>query len=253
MRRVALFVVVLLAVTAADIPSGSGRDLTPSAGQIATRTEVVPPPPTRVVLIGDSIMGEVAAAAQAAAGDRVDIDYVLTIGTANVTDDWWDVWPRVLAEHRPQAVAVLVGPWEIDRPDLGSYPWAVWYGERLERWADQLRAGGADLHWFTALPARDPVVDARLGVFNGALQRLRDRRPVTLLDSALALGQPGYVERAPDGARFRRVDGLHLCPAGAARLAVRLLDELGIVPTPGWEQGSWTTVEPAYSPVECPA
>ena len=110
--------------------------------------------PRRITLVGDSVMGEVAAAVEAATAGRADVDYVLTIGTANVNDDWWDVWPRVVARDRPDDVAVLVGPWEINRSDLGRPSWASWYGDRLDRWADQLTAGGAHLVWLTPAPAR---------------------------------------------------------------------------------------------------
>lgn len=232
----AALVVALGALVGVALPAG-GRDTVP---------------PRRIVLIGDSVMGEVAAAAQAAAGPGVHIDYVLTIGAANVKDDWWDVWPRVIAEHQPDVVGVLVGPWEIDRPDLGTYAWAQWYGARLGRWVDLLRAGGASVRWLTALPTRDPVGAAKLATVNDAYRAMARAKDVDVVDSAAALGSPGYLERSPNGDRLRRIDGLHLCPAGEIALATALLAELRVPVTAGWERGAWTHEAPASSPAECP-
>ena len=238
-RLIAAFVVALATLTAVALPAGGKDD--------------VLAPPRRILLIGDSVMGEVAAAAEAATAGRATIDYVLTIGTANVKDDWWDVWPRVVARDQPDDVVVLVGPWEIDRPDLGSASWASWYGGRLDRWAGALRAGGASLHWMTALPTRDAVGAAKLNVVNGAFRSAASANGADVVDSAGALGSPGYVERSATGERLRRIDGLHLCPAGAAALASALLADLHVPVTPGWEHGEWAHAGPAYSAEECPA
>jgi len=207
----------------------------------------------RIVLIGDSVIGEVAAAATAATAGHAQVEYVLTIGTANVNDDWWNVWPRVLDRDHPDAIAVLVGPWEINRPDLGTPAWSAWYGARLDRWADLLRRDGARLYWLTPAPARNPTIDARLDVVTSAFRALASRRPaITIVDSAIALGATGYLERTASGDRLRRVDGLHLCPAGAARVAAALLDAMAVPTVPGWPRGAWATTEPAYSATECP-
>jgi hypothetical protein len=208
--------------------------------------------PRRITLVGDSVMGEVAAAVAAATAGRADVDYVLTIGTANVNDDWWDVWPRAVARDRPDDVAVLVGPWEINRSDLGTPSWARWYGDRLDRWADQLTARGAHLVWLTPAPARAADIDEKLAVVDVQYAALAARRHVALVDTAGALGGTSYVERAADGGRLRRVDGLHLCPAGAARIADALLQSLDVPTNPGWRDGPWTRAEPAYSAAECP-
>jgi hypothetical protein len=199
------------------------------------------------VLVGDSIMGEVAAAVDAATD--ADVHHVLTIGTSNVPDDWWDVWPRVVDERRPDAVAVLVGPWEIDRPDVGTAAWHEWYGARLDRWADQLTAGGAGLYWVQPLPARDPAGEARLQRLEVAYERLAERRPgaVTLVPT-----WDRYRERAADGERIHRIDGLHLCAEGVERVARRLLVALRIDPPAGWADGSWRRREPVHSALECP-
>lgn len=217
-----------------------------TAPTAATSTVTTEAPPQRIVLVGDSIMGEVAAAVDAAT--TADVDHVLTIGTSSVADDWWDVWPQVIEEHRPDHVAVLVGPWDIDKPDIGSPEWHRWYGDRLDRWADLLTAGGAELLWVRPLPARDPVGDRKLAVLDTAVRRLADRRPdVRLVDTWRR-----YVERADDGQRIHRIDGLHLCAEGVERVVRKLLEALGITPDDRWELGDWRRREPVHSDVECP-
>ena len=242
MRRAVVVVLVALLVAAglAVWPTHESRALASS------------PAPKRIVLIGDSLMGEVAAAVAAATEGQAAAHHVLTIGTTNVDDDWWDVWPRVLEEYEPDAIAVLVGPWEINGDDLGSAAWTAWYGERLDRWASLLQADGARLYWLTAPPARETDVDDGLSIINRRFEELARRRDgITLVDTGAALGGETYREDTSLGERLRRTDGLHLCPAGEVRVATALLNAIGITPRPGWERGDWTTHEPAHSDVEC--
>lgn len=219
-----------------------------SAPPPAAAPEPVAPAPERVLLVGDSIMEEVAAGVSAATD--ADVSYVLTIGTANVEDDWWEVWPRVVERDRPDVVAVLVGPWEIDRPDLGSPAWATWYGDRLDRWADQLTAGGARLVWVQPPVVRDPAAEPRFAHVRQAYAELAARRDdVTVVDPL-----PGPFRTSVRGDRLRRIDGLHLCPAGAAVVARAVLDAAGLPEPPaGWEDAAWTREPPAASAEECPA
>ena len=244
--RRAVGVVLALALAAGAAVMWSRQRPVPAAAATAIASVVAPAParPRRIVIIGDSVAGEVAAAASAATVGRADVDYVLTIGTANVNDDWWDVWPRVLTRDRPDAIGVLVGPWEINRPDLGTPAWAAWYGARLDRWGDLLTRDGAHLYWITPAPARDPVIDARLRVVTSAFLALAARRPtITIVDAAGALGAPDYLERATTGERLRRIDGLHLCPAGAARVADAVLDAMAIPAAPGRPVDASATTE----------
>jgi hypothetical protein len=244
-RRVVGALVIVAAVGAVIVTRASATAPAPQPP--------APRPPARIVLIGDSLMGEVAAAVQAAVDGTASVQHVLTIGTANVSDDWWDVWPRVLDEYDPDAIAVMVGPWEINGDDLGTPAWRAWYASRLDRWADLLAAEGADLYWLTAPPARERAVERGLAVVNHEYEQLAQRRSgITLVDSAASLGGT-YREWTAGGERLRRIDGLHLCPAGEVQLATALLEAMHVRPEAEWERGAWTTHEPAYSPVECGA
>lgn len=199
-------------------------------------------------------MDEVTPAVRAALAGRVEVDYILTIGAVGVPPDWDAVWPRAVAEHRPDAVAVLVGAWEgrdLPGTPFGSPAWLEWYRGRLDGWARALSAGGATVWWFGSLPVRDPEAEPRFAVLDREYRALAGRVPaVRFIDTRAVLG-PAYREF--DGAeRLRRTDGLHLCPAGTVRLVSALVAAIGAEPAPGWETAPWRHAPPAYDPGECP-
>lgn len=265
---VAAVAALVVAACAADPAAGRRRPAgsPTSTGRASTATSPVsdPPPTTepgtgpsvrRLLLVGDSLMDEVAPAVRAAVGDRVDVRYVLTIGAVGVPPDWDEEWPRVVAEHRPDAVAVLVGAWEgRDLPGVpfGSPEWLDWYRHRLDEWAAALAAGGARVWWFGTLPVRDREAEPRFSLLDREYRALAERAGhVAFVDTRAVLG-PAY--REVDGAeRLRRTDGLHLCPAGTVLLVGALLDAMDLPPAPGWEAGPWRSGPPAYDPDECPA
>jgi hypothetical protein len=257
---------------------GPATTTTSRAGVITTAATTTSPPPNtvtvttptvtppqRIVLIGDSIMDEITPAVTAATAGRATVQYVLTTGAAKVSEAWWQIWAPLIASAQPDAVAVFIGPWEITAPDLGTPAWAAWYGARLDAWSDLLTAGGAHLYWVLPVPVRDSVSDAKMSIVREAyVQLARRRHDTTVINAAAALGSAQYLEHALSGARLRRTDGLHLCPAGAILITEGLLSKMGIQPAVGWlgtrwevseptQSPAWAIDEPAYSPLECPA
>lgn len=224
----------------------------PTATPVTTATTI--PTIRRLLLVGDSVMDEIVPAVRAALAGRTEVHYILTIGAVGVPPDWDGVWPKAIAEHRPDAVAVLVGAWEgRDLPGIpfGSPGWLAWYRSRLDTWARALGAGGATVWWFGSLPVRDPEAEVRFAVLDREYRALASRVPaVRFIDTRAVLG-PSYREL--DGAeRLRRTDGLHLCPAGTIRLVAALLGAIGATPAPGWQEARWRHGPPAYDPSECP-
>jgi hypothetical protein len=68
------------------------------------------------------------------------------------------------------------------------------------------------------------------------------------------------IATSPDGfaERVRRVDGTHLCPGGAVRMAepvIQLLVDTWNLPVdPGWPNGEWRYAKPFLeADRECPA
>lgn len=253
-RRVALAVVLPLVFAAACSGEPSSSPDVTSTTVAARPTTSAVTPVRRLLLVGDSVMDELAPAVRAALAGRTDVRYVLTIGAVGVPPDWDAVWPKAIDEHRPDAVAVLVGAWEgRDLPDVpfGSPAWIGWYRSRLDGWARALSAGGATVWWFGSLPVRDPEAEPRFVVLDREYRALAERfAAVRFVDTRAVLG-PGYREL--DGTeRLRRTDGLHLCPAGTIRLVEALLAAMGLEPVPGWQTGPWRSGPPAFDPAECP-
>jgi hypothetical protein len=247
---VALTVVVV--VVATRVPMSS------TAAAPATTTSPAPAPttttaPQRVMLVGDSVMKEIAVAATAAVAAPVRVDFVLTPGLAVPGDAFWPQWPERIATGDPDAIAVHVGPWEISESTFGTPAWHERYAAQLQRWTDLLRSGDAAVTWLTALPTRDPTTTARLDIVNEVYANLARSRPgVSLFETTVALGSSDYREFTPDGIRLRRVDGLHLCPEATARIAGSLLRAMGVPTAPGWELGPWRQDAAVYLPEQCP-
>jgi hypothetical protein len=246
-------VVVVLATRGATGSTAATPVTTTTASTPMTPVPTTTAAPRRIMLVGDSVMGEIAVAATAATAGLARVDYVLTPGLAVPNPAFWPQWPERIATDDPDAVAVLVGPWEISESTFGTPEWRTRYAAQLDRWTDLLRSGGATVTWLAALPTRDPTTTARLGVVNEAFSALARSRPgVSLFATAEPLGTSEYREYTPDGIRLRRVDGLHLCPEATARIAGALLRSMGVPTAPGWELGPWRQDTAVYLPEQCP-
>jgi hypothetical protein len=209
--------------------------------------------PPSIVLVGDSVMSEIAVAATAATKGTARVDWVLTPGVVLAKPDFWTQWPDIFSRDHPTAVAVLVGPWEVNQSTFGTASWRRWYRGQLDRWAALLRTSDAPITWMSALPARDASYTARLTLVNREYAALARRQPgITTFASAAPLGSGSYREFTPAGTRLRRVDGLHLCPEATALVTAALLRSLGVPTVPGWEHGAWRTDPAVYRADQCP-
>ncbi|MEL7207036.1 MAG: hypothetical protein AAGK32_02185, partial [Actinomycetota bacterium] len=65
------------------------------------------------------------------------------------------------------------------------------------------------------------------------------------------------VDETGTAQRVRRVDGLHLCPEGAARIAepvfAHLVEQWNVTVAEDWETGDWREPPQLAKPEECPA
>jgi hypothetical protein len=209
--------------------------------------------PRSILLTGDSVMGEIAVAARAATEGIAEVDFVLAPGLVTAKPDFWPAWTGIFAQSQPDAIGVLIGPWEITESTFGTPEWWERYRGTLDRWAEILRSSGAPITWLSALPTRDPAYTARLDLVNSEYATLARRQPgITMFDSASPLGSNHYLEHTPDGARLRRVDGLHLCPEGTERVTNALLRAMGVPTVAGWEQGTWRTDPAVHRAEQCP-
>jgi hypothetical protein len=266
--------------TAARVPDPAGRDMSADTGP-----GLPPLGPIRVLVLGDGVMFDAEPGLVAALGGtgRVEVTTRSVFGMGLTRPAWVDfrsAWVTEVAEHDPDLVLVLVGPWDIhDVPGDGSSPdaptaplispldpaWPAFYGSLLDEATTVLTAGGAEVWWLPMLPEAGPDRSMRVAAQAAAVRALADRRHDVLAidvhagfldaDGGVAAGEIGA-----DGvlAPWRKPDGQHLCPAGVVHLVdllrEPLLTRFGLVPPAGWESGAWTTDARYALPTEnaCP-
>lgn len=235
--------------------------------------------PLRVVFAGDSVMAGLVPPLEAAFAETSAAEGRFVLTPSIVRDPAvFFTWERHLEEFDPEVVIVLMGTWEamiiegeagIEDLDTTEPSWGdVYRVEVLAPWVELLAEGGAHVIW-VGMPAVNPGAPAvRILQLNLAVADLaRQREYLTYVDPAPLAGEvaTGTVHETMiiDGreVRVRQVDGLHLCPAGAALLAEPVLAELaklvGLPAATHWRTGSWDQHEmspgaPTYPEHACP-
>lgn len=221
--------------------------------------------PLRVLLLGDGVMFDAAPAIEAALASTGAVSIttrpVLGFGlTRPEWDDWRARWPVLVAAERPELVVVLVGPWDIRTlhvagEDLvpGTAAWDSWYRGLASGAARLLRAGGAHLIWLGMPWNEDPATWPRTAALNEVIRAVAGSGFVDL--AAILAGPAGGYQavQTVDGdgaARIMKPDGVHLCPAGAERVAGAVLVAASrlwrVNPRSSWRDGAWRS-EARYS------
>ena len=258
----------------------SGAEPAPStapttAAPTTTTTEPGPRRPTaadplRVVLAGDSVMAGLAPPLEAAieADGTSQVRFVLT---PSVLRDPLvrHKWNQELEGFNPEVIVMFVGTWESEvlRTGTGAAStdptWRTEYEANvLDPWLQLITSRGASVIWIGNAAVSNDEANLAFSALNEAYAELPSRWPtVTYLSSQETLNGPGGgfhdVISDADGTwiRTRQVDGLHLCPAGAALLAEQLLTELTSVwkatEAPGWQDGDWRAAD-VYPADGCP-
>lgn len=249
-------------VAATDTPPRTTTTTTtPPGGRQPT-----PDDPLRVVLAGDSVMGDLAPAVIDALnrGGSSEARFVLSPGVG--LDATADVlWRQQLETFDPEVVVILVGTWEtggdLGRP--GAPGWRALYDEEiLDPFVELVTGMGADLVWVGMPAVLDVGSTFLLAELNDAYAGLEERfDAVTYVPGGEFVAAPtgGYAEflDGPDGLeRVRRTDGLHLCPGGAVRMAEPILDQIAgrwnVATADDWRTGAWREAPILLKPEECP-
>ncbi len=255
-----------------EVSESSGE--TVPDGPVVTEVEA----PLRVTLAGDSVMAGLAPAVIAAleGGGDAEVEFILTPSVLRDATVRF-TWSRQLESFDPDVVVMLVGTWELGEVTNGvgtsvttSDPtWSEVYSEEiLDPWIDLVTTGGARVVWLGAPAVATDEVSLLFADLNAAYRDLANRRDeVTYLDSTGALAGSGSSTATGSGfaatgtddqgrpVRLRQIDGLHLCPDGAVRLARALVEELESgrelsLPV-GWESAGWRNDE-EYPRGNCP-
>lgn len=255
-------------------PTGEQALVVPAPSPTTTTTTVppggrVPTPedPLRVLLAGDSVMADLAPAAIDALnrGGATEARFGASPGLV-LEPTAEAVWRQQLESFDPEVVVVLVGTWEIgDRLGTpGSEQWRARYdAEVLDPFVELVTSQGAEVIWVGMPAVEEPDSTLVLVELNSAYEDLEDRFPgVRYVPGGEYVSSPegGYTDvlEGPDGPeRVRRVDGLHLCPGGAVRLAQPVLDLIearwAVPVAEDWTTGEWREPPLLQEPEECPA
>ncbi len=216
---------VEVAVASADAPT------IPAEFIAALLAEVVESPllggvvTTPVTLIvGDSGTFDAApalSAAFASAGSPYSLETAFPgIGLTNGVLDWRTTWPEFFADHPIGLVIVMLGGWDLEYLQMNG-PDA--YGAVVDEAIGTIEANGAKVLWLSVLPGGSQP-DTEL---NAVYEAAADRHPgvVEYLDVAPVFQVlDGSFPREVGNTLYRKPDGWHLCPAGAAALASFVID-----------------------------
>ena len=205
--------------------------------------------PDSIMLVGDSGTFDAAPAIGALYKDQGATTVIdATFPGFGLTRDppgWHRDWPRLLEEHDPKLIIVMLGGWDISY--LTEHG-VVAYDDVLDDAVKVLTAKGGNILWLGMLPGKNTetkVMDVRF-------KAIVDRHPGDVaygtIDDAVVGPKGDYPRWLPDEngklVLARKPDGWHVCPDGAARIATavgKLTAWLGLSPAPGdgWQQGDW--------------
>jgi hypothetical protein len=229
-------------------------------------TTTAPPRPRKVLLAGDSMAGNLAPALKAAlaSGTVTDVRFKLTPALQG-DPPLRQSWERELPTFDPDVVVMFLGVWET--ASAPAHGWNLGTGRAayeagvIDPWVQLITSSGARVLWITHAPVQAKDLTDRLPVFNDVVQALPARWPqVEVVSATAALNGDDKAFRnsvpGPDGGRrrTRQIDGFHLCPEGAARLAAVLVDRLGgpVAEAGDWASGSWRGDRQAFPAGKCP-
>jgi hypothetical protein len=275
--------------------SSAPTSTTTSTSSTTSTTTTTTPPETvgSILVAGDSMARSLFPPVQAALEtDSTEVRLEWVIGV--LLGGELAKWERIFIADRPDVVVAHFVPWESAAIQQGtvidtSAPgWAAAYSaDWVEPWIELATSADSRIVWVTPPLAADPERSAEYqavgAVWVAAIRRHNaglpedDPRRIMIIDSvALSAGPDGEfvaIDWTVDPAeRLFNADGLHWCPAGAARLSDELIDTLtsiGIATasgrTPDWQTSPWAldpesvrASEPnfgegfAYPPGECP-
>lgn len=192
-----------------------------------------------VLMVGDSLMGEVAA------GLRQHLPRTFTVvddhkSSTGLTNLGYYDWPSTAFQEaqaaRPQWVVIHLGA--NDSQDMllngravraGSDAWQSAYRERAMLLIDRIKeaAPNATIVWIGLPAMRSDAFDARMDIIRRLQQQAAAARGVTYLDGRTALGRTYTKDGDVGGGKrliWRADDGIHYSRAGGTRLAREAAD-----------------------------
>jgi hypothetical protein len=263
---------------------GDAADASGASSAAGDQADAGPPPttvdpdrpsperPLRVVLAGDSVMAGLTPPLEAALESEgaAEVRFLLTPSILRDATVRF-TWQRELDQFRPDVIVMFVGTWELGEVSQGrgqavgpdNPGWRAAYdAEVLDPWIEFITGNGAEVIWISTPAVDNEQVNQSFVPLNEAFEDAAERwDDVTYVDGGRVLGHPddgypgGEIVLFGEDLRTRQIDGLHLCPDGAAILATDVLDlmvtEFDVPIDPTWDDGTWRT-NPSFPPETCP-
>ena len=228
----------------------------------------------RVVMAGDSVMAGLWPPVKMAleSGGSAQVRFVLTPSILRDPSIRF-TWEQQLEEFKPEVIMMFVGTWESRQVEttagqklgIGDPGWRASYEtEVLDPWIRFISEHGAKVVWIGSPVVANDEANLLFYTLNQVFKDLPTRFPqVTYLDAGSELQGPipGFHAIIPgeSGApiRTRQLDGLHLCPDGAALVAKPVLqyftDTWNVPLAYGWQAMNWRDDARVYPKSSCPA
>lgn len=223
----------------------------PATTTIPTTTTTIPSwTATRAMWHGDSIAFDAApailAALEAAGLDTETIAFPgIRLTEYEDGRDRFALLVERVEEWQPEVFVHQLSVWDAGRSDAEQ-------NEALTTFWSLLAERDIALVIVTAPVVTPELADPGMARLVAAAQELAARHPdrILVLDQTPVFGDVYQRDVDADGVPERKPDGVHLCPSGAARIAVWLVEELSRhlvdlrpAPVEDWAGGTWTAEE----------
>lgn len=232
-----------------------------SSGQVDASTALSTAKGGTVLLVGDSVMGEIAYgmkrwSAKNKSWTVVDAHKVSS-GLSNLDYyDWPAVFEELMTQHKPAAVAMMVGSNDAQdifanrkRHPFGTDSWTALYGDRAQAILRSAEKHGVRVYWAIPPVMKSSAFEKRMATVRATLKGALAAHPQSgvVLDEwkHFAGDHDEYLETGLVGGKTRSLrtdDGIHLSVAGAQVFVDALIDALTAAP-----------VVPAPQPLAGPA
>ena len=250
---------LLVALLSGAACSGSGAEPAPAPTSVAAPASSVDAPRPPLGFAGDSMMASLTPALRAALGPAgAEAAFTLYPELPRRAEDIESSAARFA--DLGETVIFMIGVWEgsilsdgeNDQVDPASPDWQDTYRDRVViPWLEAVAGHGTSVVWVGMTRVADPLQALGFGELNTVYQRATDGVPgADFVDAGALLAgpdgrfQPSITTPAGTVRRLNAIDGLHLCPEGAARIAdavVATADEsLPGTADPDWRATDWT-------------
>lgn len=258
------------AATTAEPVTTPAEPVTTPAEPVTTPTTIAPArlALTSIAVLGDSMSAGLAAPLRAALeSGACHMEWRWCIGFLIPSSAV--VWAEILTEDTPDVVVLFFAPWENEALQEGTVidptdpDWpAIYRRVHVEPWVEVARASGSRVVWVSMPLSREPLLSSQHQEFNNIWAEVVANEPSMFwVDGAEILAMPDGSFTEIDNSveppvRLINLDGMHICPPAAERIADAVLTVLAsqfrIEVQPGWRDSGWETYPEAFGP-GCPA